>query len=127
MNIADNFFPSNIAKILAFEAGLLEDPNVCNWLPADEVINLIQFQQMSLVASFEDCLTVYYGQDLNQDQIKNLNIIYQVTHKILPGCLLKAALEKIAAESEKSKPDMKSIISNLHVAIDQFGKRSKAA
>ena len=126
MNIADNFFPSNIAKILAFEVGLLEDPNVCNWLLTDEVINLIQFQQMSLVASFEDCLTIYCEQDLNQDQIKNLNIIYQVTPKLLPGCLYTAAMKNIAAENEKFKPNMKSIISNLHVAIDQFGKKQRA-
>ena len=126
MNIADNFFPSNIAKILAFEAGLLEDPNVCNWLPTDEVINLIQFQQMSLVASFEDCLTIYCGQDLNQDQIKYLNIIYQVTPKLLPGCLFTAAMKNIAAENEKSIPDMRPIISNFHLAIDQLGKKQRA-
>ena len=126
MKLADNVFPSNIAKILAHEVGLIPDPHAVNWSMDDGMRELIEFQQMSLVASFEDCLTVYFGTQLNQDQIKNLNIIYQVTHKLLPGCLLKAALEKIATESEKSKPDMKTISGAFHTAINQLTKRRAA-
>ena len=125
MNIADNFYPSYIAKLLAHDAGLLESPHVVNWLPTDEVINLIQFQQMSLVASFEDCLTIYYGQDLTEKQIKNLEVIHCVTPKLLPGELFQAAMENIAKESEKSKPNTQYMVSNLHMAIDQLGKRAK--
>ena len=126
MKLADNVFPSNIAKILAHEVGLIPDPHAVKWSMDDGMRELIEFQQMSLVASFEDCLTVYFGTQLNQDQIKNLNIIYQVTPKLMPGNFFVAAMENIAAESEKSKPDMKSIISNFHLAIDQLGKRRAA-
>lgn len=37
---------------------------------------LIEFQQMPLLFSFEDCLIVYYGVDLSENQIKALKTPY---------------------------------------------------
>lgn len=125
MKLADNFFPSNIAKILAFEVGLIPNQHAVNWSMDDGIRELIEFQQMSLVASFEDCLTIYFGTELTEKQITNLQKIHRVTPKLMPGNFFVAAMKNIATEKEKSKPDMKSIISNFHVAIDQLGKKQR--
>ena len=75
MKLAYNVYPSMIAKVLAHEVGLLSDMQTDIMVMEhvkEERDRLIMFQQMSLVASFDDCLTVYYGMDLSEEQIKYL-------------------------------------------------------
>ena len=129
MKLADNIFPSFFAKVLAHEAGLLEDVHAFNhsWTWGnEEILHLIEFQQLSLVTNFDNCLTVYFGIDLSEKQINNLRTIYENTPPLMPGNLFMTAMKSVASESNKSKPNMQAIISNFHVALDKLGKKQRA-
>ena len=118
---AYDFYPSHIAKVIAFEVGLLSDMQTIYMVPKrvqDEVNKLIEFQQMSLVASFEDCLVIYYGIDLTKEQTQALKLIYEITPKLLQGSRLSLALGKVESERKSIDPDMRVIISALHTAVD---------
>lgn len=130
MKHAHNFYPSGIAKILAHEAGLLSDTKT-DFISSDselsnEVDRLIEFQQMSLVNSFEDCLVVYHGMELSEQQIDNLKIIYEVTPQLLPGSLFNEAMGKISSERNSIKPNMAVIANSLHTAINLLTSKKVA-
>ena len=135
MKHAYNVYPSHIAKILAHEAGLLSDMETDYWVGEneaslkmlDERDKLIEFQQMSLVASFEDALIVYHGMGLSEQQIKNLKIIYQVTLQLLPSTIFGGAMAAIASESRNKKPNMAVITNLFHTAIDQLTIKQRVA
>jgi len=127
MKHAHNFYPSHVAKILACEAGLLSDMETdyfcdSNTEMLDGRDKLIEFQQMSLVNTFEDCLIVYYGIDLSESQIKSLRIIYEVTPKLLTGTVFDEAMSRVEDERKSINPNMAVIAGSLHTAIDCIGK-----
>lgn len=133
---AYNIYPSYIAKVIAGEAGLLSEVAPVYYLGSDELYEeldkLIEFQQMSLVASFDDCLIVYFENNLGEDQIKSLKIIYEVTPKLLPGALFCESMATIARERdardyESRDPNMDVIANSLHTAIDILMKKRKTA
>ena len=130
MKLAYDHYPSHIAKVLACEVGLLsqmETDFTHSETVQSERDKLIEFQQMSLVASFEDCLVVYYENDLSDKQIKNLKIIYEVTPKLLPAILFEEALETITCESRNKKPNMAVITNSFHTAIDKLTIKQRAS
>jgi len=131
MKHAHNFYPSHIAKILAHEAGLLSDMQT-DFIQADselssEVDRLIEFQQMSLVASFEDCLIVYFENNLSEEQIEKLKIIYEVTPQLLPGTIFEETMSRIADERRSLKPNMTVIANSLHTAINILTTKRRVA
>jgi hypothetical protein len=132
MKLAYNIYPSFIAKVLAGEVGLLTDVQGEYWGQISDELNeeldkIIRFQQMSLVASFEDCLIVYFGIDLSEKQLQNLNIIHDVTPKLLPGEMLCEQLAFISNETTNAfhKPDVKAINQAFHTVIDLITKKQR--
>jgi hypothetical protein len=132
MKLAINHFPSHIAKILACDVGLLSDMET-DWVQLSnvelcaEIDRLIQFQQMSIVASFEDCLVAYYGIDLSGIQLENLKIIYEVTPKLFPAILFDGAMEAIANERRNKEPNMAAVANSFHTVINMLTNSKKVA
>jgi len=130
MKLAYDVYPSHIAKLLAYEVGLLSDMET-DFMITESVQSerdkLIEFQQMSLVASFEDCLVAYYENDLSQDQIKKLKIIHEITPKLLPATVFCGAIDAISKERH-NKQSNRAVMANLfHTAIDQLLIKQRAA
>ena len=130
MKHAHNMYPSHIAKILACESGLLSEMQT-DYVRAEselshEIDRLIEFQQMSLVNSFEDTLIVYFEHDLSEEQIKNLKIIYEVTPQLLPGSLFNESMSRVADERRQIKPNMAVIANSLHTAINLLTSKKVA-
>ena len=106
MKLADNIFPSRFAISLAAEVNLyLKErtiDRIFEW--DDHNVRLIEFQQMSLVNNFDDCLFVYHEQDLTPEQVNNLKIIYKVTPTLMNGILFGSALKQMEKEKTSSNP-----------------------
>lgn len=126
MKLADDVFPSKFAVSLCRECELIPELQSYFCPVYEEIRQLIEFQQMSLVNSFEDCLIVYHPQELTEKQLINLKIIFKVTPTLMPGHIFQSAMKNIAVENYKSKPDMNYVISNLHLALNQLGKKAVA-
>jgi len=96
---------------MAIEVGLLSEKTDFPDLEYfDERDRLIQFQQMSLVADFESSLVVYFGIDLEPDQIRSLVGIYNTSKNLVKGHMLTACLNAIDSEREQCVPDKKRIL-----------------
>jgi len=131
MKHAHNFYPSHIAKLIAFEAGLLSDMETDYFSDSNTEMlegrdRLIEFQQMSLINTFEDSLIVYYGIDLSESQIKSLLIIYEVTPKLLTGTVFDEAMGMIEDERKSINPNMAVIAGSLHTAINLLTSKQRA-
>lgn len=111
MHLCESFLPSPSVKAMALEVGLLsEKTDFPDMAYFDERDRLIRFQQMAMVADFESCLVVYFGIDLEPDQIRSLVGIYNTSKTLVTGHVLTVCLNAIASEHEQVIPDKKRIL-----------------
>ena len=85
-------FPTNFARKLADSVGLrdvgYDDVDQC----------LVNFQQMSMSASFEESLIAYHGVELTEQQRKALEIIYNSTIPWIKGHITGVLMTRLTED-----------------------------
>lgn len=93
----DELFPTEFARTLGEECGLLEKHK--KKMDMDKYIQrnfmMQQFQQMAMASEFKDCLIIFHGVELKRKHLEALAIIYMSTRPWTLGHATKVLLMKL--------------------------------
>lgn len=93
----DPRFPTLFARRFGEKFGLLEtrDSERESEDAQDLMYRMVQFQRMSISSKFDDCISIYYGRNLSEDQIGVLKLIHRTTKQWVVGHVCDVLLSKL--------------------------------
>ena len=107
-----------MAKKLGESCGLLlvRENGVNHEKLADLEERMRWFQQMSVTSSFEDCVAVYFGMELTEEQVSVLKLIHRTTKPWMTGHVVGVLLDKI----DDGRMQNKDFAEAVRVLVDQL-------
>ena len=111
--------PTVFAKSICKSVGLM-DPEEYGIPFVEELFRLQQFQQMSIVCSFEEALISFYGAELTEDQKIGLKLIYKTTQPWMKGHAIGVLLERMNSKTTRNKDFAESMM----IILDQLSEES---
>lgn len=112
--------PTKLAEELGLKVKLLL-PEKKAFEKAEEYKDLydrmVYFQQMAVTSPIEDCLIVYVGKELTEEQISVLRLIHQSTKPWLRGHVVGACLDKI----ENPRTANRDFAESIRVVLENIG------
>lgn len=115
-------FPTAFAKRLAILCNLLFDGEIMRITKVDErekamgmMVRLQEFQQLAVYNGYDDCVIVYGGIELTEEQTKQLKIIHKTTVPWAKGRIADTLLSTMGDD-----PKITSQISK--VILDSFSE-----
>lgn len=76
------------------------------------------FQQMSVTSKFEDCVAVYFGMKITDEQLTVLKLIHRTTKPWMTGHIVGVCLERI----DNSNSQHKDFAESVRVLIEQLNE-----
>ena len=118
MKIAEEI-PTKFATLLAEKCGLMlpMQPGT-DYAKASDLKEKMQwFQQMSVTCKFEECVQVYFGQKLTDEQIAILKLIHRSTKPWITGHIVGVLMSRI----ESDKMQNRDFAEAVRVLVEQAG------
>ncbi len=120
--MSNGVFPSEFAKNMAIKVGLYPPESVMkikdknernNWIK--RMVQLKEFQQLSMYGSFEDALVVYIGELLDEPKLDVLRVIHKNTAPWARGIIAENLLDATNAsfDSKAATDSAKVLLESL--------------
>lgn len=112
-----NEFPTILAQTIGEKLGLLlENKSGVDYKKMNELKERMQyFQQMAITSSFADCVQVYFGLELTEEQISGLKLIHRMTKPWVTGHIVGVLMSRITSDSIQNKDFAEAV----RVLVDQ--------
>lgn len=114
-------FPSDFAKAMLADCDLwpkvelhsIEDRAEKEfWMRVQKMI--AEFQKMSLFSSFDVCLRIFHGMGLDEEQVRQLQMIHAITKEWAKGHIALTMMDKMKADGRYAQGIGSTLLEHLH-------------
>lgn len=120
-------FPTVLARNLAESCDLLvrDEPDMDYRKAADLLDRMIYFQRMSVTCKFEDCVAVYYGMTLTDEQLSILKLIHRTTKPFIAGFVVDVLMDELTSRNLNNRDFAEAVKTLIEQCTEQDGGVAK--